>query len=338
MKPYFPEKVEFSYEVKDNSIYLTMKSKDNYKIYYTLDGSIPSKNSNLYTDTIELDRYSTPDNLVLKENTKNISGNDIHVNDSLPRGVVVRAIAIAPDKTKGDINTQTFFLSLPSLYQNSTLISLVTDPKNLLDYDNGIMVNGKVFDEWLQEDEKNKNRVYFSHGNFTEKGREWERDAVIEYFDGFTSMWKMNCGIRIRGNFSRMYNQKGFNIYFRKEYGNSKLKYELFPNNTSIDGEKILQYKSFSLNNGGNTIDGLKYTDSFLQSLVTDRAVDTEEGRLVVVFLNGEYWGVYLLQERYSSDYYTNHYHIHRNNLIVVSEGVQHNISLAPDDLKVRLI
>ena len=321
MKPYSPENVEFSYEHKDKHIYLTMKSKNDYKIYYTLDGTIPTKDSILYTDTIELDRYSTPDYLVLRENTKNISGNDIHANDSLPRGVVVRAIAIAPDKTKGKVNTQTFFPTLSSLYQNSTLISLVTDPKNLLDYETGIMVNGKVFDEWLQEDENNKDRIYFSNGNFSQKGKEWEREAVIEYFDGFTSLWKKNCGIRIRGNFSRMYNQKGFNVYFRDEYGSNKLKYELFPNNYSSDGKKISQYKSFSLSNGGNTVDGLKYSEDFLQSLVKDRNVDTEEGRLVIVFLNGEYWGVYLLQERYSTDYYTNHYNIHRNNLIVVSEG-----------------
>ena len=72
MKPYSPENVEFSYEHKDKHIYLTMNSKNDYKIYYTLDGTIPTKNSILYTDTIELDRYSTPDYLVLSPKEKNI--------------------------------------------------------------------------------------------------------------------------------------------------------------------------------------------------------------------------------------------------------------------------
>ena len=45
---YSPFNVEFSYQEENNKILLTMKSKEGYKIYYTLDGSIPDKNSILY--------------------------------------------------------------------------------------------------------------------------------------------------------------------------------------------------------------------------------------------------------------------------------------------------
>ncbi len=64
-------------------------------------------------------------------------------------------------------------------------------------------------------------------------GKEWERAASLELLnpDG-SEGFQMNCGIRIRGGWSRHYDnpKHAFRFIFRTEYGEGKLKYPLFGN------------------------------------------------------------------------------------------------------------
>ena len=329
-KKYSKEEVIISTEsmsTKEDTISITMKTKKGYKIYYTLDGSIPNKKSKRYKKEIKLNKNSTPDNLATKENAKLIFGEGIHTDKNLPRAVVLRAVSIAPNGQKGAVATKTFFIGLDieEYFKKATIISIVTDPDNLLDYEKGIMVKGKIYDEWLKKKEseeilKNPNKHYLIKGNYTQKGKEWEREAVIECFDGSNKLtWRKDGGIRLKGNLSRNFSQKSFNIYFRKDYGDKSLKYDLFPHNTDINNKEIEEYKSISLRNGGND-KSLKFKDQLLQDLVKDRKIDTQAGKMAILFLNGEYWGVYVLQEKYSDDYYSSHYNIDKDNIIVIKE------------------
>ena len=43
-------------------------------------------------------------------------------------------------------------------------------------------------------------------------------------------------------------------------------------------------------------------------------------GIRTVVFLNGEYWGIYNLQERYSDNYVQEHHDINKKNVICIKE------------------
>ena len=329
-KEYSKEEVIISKEsmaTKEDTLSITMETKKGYKIYYTLDGSIPDKKSKRYRRSIKLDKYSTPDNLATKENAEKIFGDEIHTDKNLPRAVVLRAVSIAPNGTKGEVITRTYFigLDLEKHFKKATIISIVTDPDNLLDYEKGIMVKGKIYDDWLkQKDSKiildNPNMHYLIKGNYTQKGKEWEREAVIECFDGSNKLtWSKNGGIRLKGNLSRNFSQKSFNIYFRKDYGDKSLEYDLFANNLDKNNKEIKEYKSISLRNGGND-KYLKFKDQLLQDLVKERNVDTQAGKMAILFLNGEYWGIYVLQEKYSDDYYKSHYNIDKDNIIVIKE------------------
>ena len=73
------------------------------------------------------------------------------------------------------------------------------------------------------------------------------------------------------------------------------------------------------MRNGGND-KYLKFKDQLLQDLVKERNVDTQAGKMAILFLNGEYWGIYVLQEKYSDDYYKSHYNIDKDNIIVIKE------------------
>ena len=285
-----------SFSTTKDSIEVSMETNKGYKIYYTLDGSIPTKRSNLYRKKIALNKDSSPLTLSLKDSTKKIVGKGIIEDENLPHGTVLRAVAIAPNGTSGKVETRTYFIGIDLVehFHKEGVVSIVTDPKNLIDDEIGI----------------------YNRNNYKKKGRDWEREAVIEFFDGEeTSAWKDNIGIRIKGNITRECSQKSFNIYFRKEYGSKNLKYKLF------EGNDIKKYKQLTLRNGGNAIDTLKFKDQWLQDLVRDRKVDTQAGRPVSLFINGEYWGAYDLQEKYNDTYYANHYDLEKDNIVVIKEG-----------------
>lgn len=67
--------------------------------------------------------------------------------------------------------------------------------------------------------------------------------------------------------------------------------------------------------------------DVFNQSLVEDRAVAIQRGEPCALFLNGEYWGLYNLQERYSAAYFEEHYGIPENNLIVLKDSRANDVT-----------
>lgn len=285
-KKYKPEKVIISVNsmISDkDSISVNMNTKKGYNIYYTLDGSVPSRFDTKYNKKIILNKEGkTEDN-------------------EFSKATILRAVSIAPDGVAGPVETRTFFLgdNIYNKYPNIPIFSLVTDPKNLFDNEIGIM----------------------NENNINKKGKDWERELFIELFDGKNNpSFSENAGIRIKGSVSRMYPQKSFNIYFRDDYGNKKLKYKLFEDNKDINGNVIKEYKSFTLRNGGNDTEFLKYKDQWLQQLVRDRNVDTQSGNASIVFLNGEYFGVYNLQEKYSDKYYAEHYDLDKDNIVVIKE------------------
>jgi len=82
------------------------------------------------------------------------------------------------------------------------------------------------------------------------------------------------------------------------------------------------------LRNGGDDYLGTKFRDAFIQRLVSDRAVSTQRSEPAIGFLNGEYMGVYNLQEDYSAYYMQSHYGVDKDDVIMVkSEELEEGTS-----------
>ena len=159
--------------------------------------------------------------------------------------------------------------------------------------------------------------------NYNQRGREWEREAGMTMLevaaDGtVTTALSHNCGVRIQGNFSRSDLQKGFRLYARKEYGPKNFKYAFFGEDYLNDaGEVMDKYKTIALRAGGNAAMGPKFNDTFWQSLCEDMSVDIQKSRPCVVYLNGEYWGLYVLQEDYSDNYFQNLHGVEKDDVVM---------------------
>ena len=234
---------------------------------------------------------------------------------AVPKATIIRALAVDAEGNKSKVVTKVYFVDkdLQSVYKNASVISVITDPDNLLSKSTGI----------------------YRYGNWDNSGDEWERPAEVTYFDeDGTIPFETTMGLRVHGNYTRRWGQKSLRLYFREELGMKNLKgYQLIPGAVNADGSPTTKYKRFILRNGGNEYAYSKMQDVFIQSMVSDRAFTTQSARPCVLFLNGEYWGLYNLTERYSDNYLEEEFGVDKDNVVVIKnkeldEGREEDLAL----------
>jgi hypothetical protein len=297
----------------------------NAKIYYTTDGSIPDETSTLYSEPIALKNKTSEPN-VLSAQTGISAGEYYTPYEKVTKANVIRAVAVSDDGRSSEILNGTFFVGIDreKEYGDLPVISVLTDSDNLFDYETGIYVMGKTYDDWIAEDSNNINlEGWQSVGNYSNRGKEWERPVSFEFItadgsEGFTQ----DLGMRIMGAASRNNTQKSLRFTSREEYGSKSVKYELIPDNLRSDGDgNVTKYKSFLLRSGGNDCERAKFRDPLFQELVSARRFETQQSSPCVAFIDGEFWGVYFLTEDYSDNYIENNYGIDKSNVIMIKCG-----------------
>ena len=292
------QKVRFSQKggFYDESFELTLSpSPDDYHIRYTIDGSTPTAKSALYQTPLRLDGslYSKADIYKIQISPDNL----IYVPDSVRHAIVIRAALFDDnDSCVSKISTQTYLIrSLGADSHGMAAVSVCADYDDLFDEEKGIFVKGVTW---------NANNPDHS-GNYYKHGREWERPANVEFYDpDDNSGINQICGLRTHGNRSRRYPSKGMKIYARSEYGKKKFKYDFF-NDTTVSGYKHLLLKPFA---SFWPYSGVQ--DYFCNKMALKLDMEAPNCRPVVVYLNGEYWGVYFLQEKTDDRFLEEHRYV----------------------------
>ena len=315
-QPVSAEAVSFSREAgawPEESFDLVLSAPKGCKIYYTTDGSLPDKTKTRYRRAIRI--TGNGNNWLTEESAKQIRMEKFFHLNSTPEfqdAWIIRAVAEAPDGTLGPVTTKTYLpgFSFTEEYAGFAVISLVTEPESLLSPKDGIMVLGDIYDAWLQSEEGKQydgySRYFEIPANYLQSGKDWERAASFELFDGGDSLTlQKDCGIRIHGGMSRVFPQRAFRVYFKKSYGGA-LEYPLFPEKGGAgDGEEVRRFSCVTLRSGGNTAGVMPYKDPWIQSrlsLLGEPGFGLQCARPVVLYLNGEFWGAYVLNDRYNSD------------------------------------
>ncbi|MEX0928146.1 MAG: CotH kinase family protein, partial [Balneolales bacterium] len=90
--------------------------------------------------------------------------------------------------------------------------------------------------------------------------------------------------------------QKTFRIYARNEYSDRSVFYPL------TDGG-LSRYRRFLLRNSGNDWASTMMRDALMQSLMEGTGLDRQGYRPAVVYLNGKYWGIHNIRERFDRHY-----------------------------------
>lgn len=289
------------------------------EIYYTLDGSEPDENALLYTTPILIDdATSRPNAHSMRTDTTPafLSENSRYKLPDYPvdKCTVVRAAYRNADGNFGRVKTESYFVGFEEKtgYQDIHVMSVVTDPANLFDYDRGIYVLGRKYDDYVRN--AGSLPEVEEDANSYQHGMEWERPADIQIFDaGREALLKQSCGIRIQGGGSRSFLPKSLNFYARENYSPAARFYaDLFETGYMAD--------TITLSAGGQ--DNIaKFRDMFVSALTKDRAFSTMNYEPCAMFLNGEYWGVYWLTERYTDTYLGSYYAVDEDNVIMIKNS-----------------
>lgn len=177
------------------------------------------------------------------------------------------------------------------------VLSITTNPGNLWDAEEGIAVIG-------------------NNDNVFQSGDDWERPAHLDYYnsDG-KHIFNHDIGLRMHGRNQRTMAQQSFRIYFKDaDNRNTTLRYPIF-------GERgNTQYESLILRNGGGDSTKAMMREQLASELIknSDSNVDVALGKPVVLYLNGEYWGLYYLRERFDETYFKEKYRVHPDALAII--------------------
>ena len=208
------------------------------------------------------------------------------------------------------------------------VVFLVTDPENLWDTKYGIYVKGDDYTGKGEADEimigqTVKNEAMGKYANFNIRGRSWEKPATFTYMDagGKNVLYENDLYIRIFGAFSRKIAQKGIALISRKGLGESPMAYSFFEN------RPFTAYKSLVLRASGQDAALSRIRDVLVQALLDDANVDLACQSYVqcIVYLNGQYWGVYNLREKISKHYIAQHYGVADEDTIDILKGNGNN-------------
>lgn len=137
----------------------------------------------------------------------------------------------------------------------------------------------------------------------TDRWKKVEREGFCEYYepDGTLGV-EFPCGLRVNGASTLNMRQKSMSIFLRGGYGQGSTKYNFFP------GNEVTEYTSLAVRNSGQDASKARIRDSFFSKCVEGLNIDNIKTRSVVVYINGQYWGLYDLNENQNEDYLATHY------------------------------
>lgn len=227
------------------------------KIYYTLDGSNPTPDSEVYTGPI-------------------------HIEEGLPDKATVVKAALFQGGQLGEVYTRTYFVG--------------TGVEDLFDV---MVVSLSVDDEALYDEETG----IFSNWQETSENGEWDRPAYIEFYESDGSlMLKQGTGIAVSGHGSREYEQKSIKLISSSRYDmdHPTFDYDFFE--TDMAGNETGQtYNRLVLRNGGSDHEGTMIKWNVVSRLAKESGIVCAGARPGILFLNGEYYGIIQLQEKYTA-------------------------------------
>ncbi len=290
---------------------LTIKSLTGDTVYFTTDGSVPDEGSDVFPDSLLLSyRYSDPNYFSEVQTTPPQDLMSYKAWES-PDTLIQKANIIRSASFRNGIRTSKLYTHtylIDSLIFNKyqlPVVSLVTDEKNLFDPDSGIYVPGKHFDpdnpEWT--------------GNYFNTGDEWERPVSISYFERNGSPgFSLDGGIRIHGFKSRQASQKSLRLYARKEYGRKSFNYPVLPQRNVTDFRRLVLRTTMG-DWFGNTL----VRDVLAHELSRSFDLEYQDYQPAVVFLNGEYWGIYTIRDRVDERYIEYLYGIDKDHVDIIN-------------------
>jgi len=223
------------------------------EIRYTLDGSVPTESSNLYTAPI-----------------------------SLSSTAVIRAASFEEGKLHSDVVTASYIIN-----ENHTLpvLSLAADPAGF----------AGMYRSWMYEIETPCNLTLFENGS------------------GFN----IDCGVEMHGHTGLEAAKKSFKVNFRGSYGEKYLTYPVY-------GEGAPEVYSSLCIRAGQDYPFAMIREELFTTLCAQMTEEVliQRSKYCVLYVNGEYRGIYCLKEAFSETYYAENHNVPEESVTMLQAPV----------------
>ena len=272
-------------------------------VYYTLDGSDPTTSNTRRKHTSAFVLADTTSTAFGSTYTTGLNyvGNIRSATSKMIGAHVVKACAYNGKSYTG-IYTNTYFVSSAMAGYGVTVMSIS-----------------------LEKNQMFGNPGFYHNFNASSNDPNTRGVAFMEVFDkNGTRRGYSNVELSISGHGSSGTGMRSMKVFI-KGSGNiadgteSKLNFDLFDGYaTNSKGQCITDFSRLLLRNSGNDC-GVSYIrDAYMQRVSRTLNIDTMAYAPVLVFINGDFWGVYNARERYSGDYVQSHYGINKDNVALI--------------------
>lgn len=212
---------------------------------------------------------------------------------------VIRAAVFREGYLPSRTITHSYIFNLPSNRVTIPILSVATDQKNLTGPTGIIGIQGGTYSDgpWraLRAGDYHNPRLH---------GIAWERPVSAEWIlgesnDGF----QIDAGLRVQGSDYRrpryMPNSKfSYRLYFRGDYGPSKLEYPLFGDSPLTEFDRVV------LRAGHNDETNPFIRDELMRRLFLATGQVGAHGEFALYYLNGVYKGYYNITERIDKQFF----------------------------------
>ncbi|MBN2520818.1 MAG: lamin tail domain-containing protein [Bacteroidales bacterium] len=254
-------------------------------IYAEMPQISPEGNMYTSTQTISLSttsglakiHYTTDGSIPTSKST--IYNSLISVNTT----TVIRARVFETGKLPSKVITQTYFINEPNT--KLPVISFSTDPYYLWDDDKGIYENILKLKEI---------------------------PISLEYYESYgNKSFTVNAGSRIAGLNIWRFAQKPLTVYLRSKYGDEAINYPIFKEKPQVG--KITK---LVLRNAGDDWSGAYFRDAMMQHIPVGKMDNVLQAyQPALLYLNGEFWGLINIREKFDEQYFTSNYNVAPNNI-----------------------
>ena len=116
--------------------------------------------------------------------------------------------------------------------------------------------------------------------------------------------------MRIHGGITRRNPQKSLKFYARKEYGNTKINFPFL----SEKGVNRFILESMQESGGGQAL----IEDIVAQEIVKEIGLEQQTFQAVIVFINGEYWGLHTIRDKIDENYLSYKFNLHKDSFDII--------------------
>lgn len=295
----------------DDEFVLKIKAGAGQEIYYTTDGSEPTKDSLRYNNHGIVIRNNTEQDNVINDVQRLIPDwKDYEVpKEKADKITIIRAIAVSGEYSVSETVTASYIVGLEK-YKDSKVMSLVGNPEALYG-EEGIFVTGSEYDQLYLSSDISKNGVldigwieHYELTNFWKNGKQYEVPGNVQMLVEGMETLNQETGINVQGNYTRLSALKNLQLISRKSYSGNRL----FDASFFHDYDRHALYVS-AVPEKAHCLD-----------LAEGRNLGIQEYDTCELFINGEYWYTATLMEKYDEEYFEDHYGIDSDNILYIKD------------------